>query len=112
VAKMPSERIRLVAENVEESDRTSVSVVIVAVAVAVDDDDDDDDDDVDISGATRLVLVTYLPFSDSTAQIHFLQPLKHFRLYSRILTDAYTQFSPSILTIFVEKLQIFSSQTT
>jgi len=105
VAKMPSERIRLVAENVEESDRTSISVVVV-VAVAV------DNDDVDIFGATRLVLVTYLPFSDSTAQIHFLQPLKHFRLYSRILTDAHTQFSPSILTIFVEKLQIFSSQTT
>lgn len=44
MAKMPSERIRLVvAGNVEESDRTSVVVVAVAV----------DDGDVDTSGARR-----------------------------------------------------------
>lgn len=77
---MPSERIRfVVAENVEESDRAHERRRRRCRCRRR--------RRRHLRSPARLVLVTHLPFSDSTAQIRFLPP-KHFRLRSRILTDA------------------------
>jgi len=68
---MPSERIRpVVAENAEESDCVTGAATRASLREST----------MPASPKrARLVLVTHLPFSDSTAQIRFLLP-EHFRL--------------------------------